>query len=68
MTAFVVEKSDEGYSEQWAMTIDDVSFTDRDLQHRVGRIVRVNQCTATLDCDSQKWRVAFELLRPPVNV
>lgn len=23
-----IEKTDEGYSEQWAMTIDDVSFTD----------------------------------------
>lgn len=24
------EKNDEGYTEQWAMTIDDVSFTDRE--------------------------------------
>jgi hypothetical protein len=35
---------------------------------RVGMIVRVNQHTATLDCDDQKWRVAFELLRPLVSV
>jgi len=45
-----------------------VTFIDKDLQHRVGLIVRVNQHTATLDCDAQKWRVAFELLRHLVDV
>ena len=45
-----------------------VTFIDKDLEHRVGLIVRVNQHTATLDCDGQKWRVAFELLRPLVSV
>jgi hypothetical protein len=44
-----------------------VTFTDKNLQHRVGLIVRVNQHTATLDCDGQKWRVAFELLRHLVD-
>lgn len=39
-----------------------VSFIDRDLQHRIGLIVRINQQTATLDCDGQSWRVAFSLL------
>jgi Holliday junction resolvase len=28
------EKTDEGYTEQWAMTIDDVSFTDREGNRR----------------------------------
>ena len=45
-----------------------VSFTDQHLQHRVGLIVRINQRTATLDCDGQTWRVAFGLLRPLVNI
>jgi len=45
-----------------------VTFIDKNLQHRVGLIVRVNQHTATLDCDGQKWRVAFELLRHLVEV
>ena len=45
-----------------------VTFTDKNLQHRVGLIVRVNQHTATLDCDGTKWRVAFELLRQLVEV
>ena len=39
-----------------------VSFIDRDLQHRIGLIVRINQQTATLDCSGQSWRVAFSLL------
>jgi hypothetical protein len=45
-----------------------VTFIDKNLEHRVGLIVRVNQHTATLDCDGQKWRVAFELLRHLVDV
>lgn len=45
-----------------------VTFIDKNLQRRVGLIVRVNQHTATLDCDGQKWRVAFELLQPLVDV
>ncbi|MFM2274200.1 MAG: hypothetical protein RL211_72 [Pseudomonadota bacterium] len=45
-----------------------VSFTDRDLQQRVGLIVRINQRTATLDCDGQTWRVAFGLLRHLVDI
>ena len=45
-----------------------VTFTDKNLQQRVGLIVRVHQHTATLDCDGQKWRVAFERLRHLVDV
>ncbi len=45
-----------------------VSFTDRNLKHRVGMIVRINQRTATLDCDGQTWRVGFSLLRPLVDI
>ena len=45
-----------------------VSFTDQNLQHRVGLIVRINQRTATLDCDGQTWRVGFGLLWPLVDI
>lgn len=45
-----------------------VSFTDRNLEHRVGLIVRINQRTATLDCDGQTWRIGFGLLRPLVDI
>lgn len=44
-----------------------VSFTDRDLQHRVGLIVRINQQTATIASDGQSWRVSYALLRPIVE-
>lgn len=45
-----------------------VSFTAQNLQHRVGLSVRINQRTATLDCDGQIWRVGFGLLRPLVDI
>ena len=44
------------------------SFTDQQLQRRVGLIVRINQRTATLDCDGQTWRVAFGLLHHLVDI
>lgn len=44
-----------------------VSFTDADLQHRLGVIVRINQQTATVSCDGRNWRVSFPLLRHVVN-
>ena len=45
-----------------------VSFIDQNLQHRVGLIVRINQRTATMDCDGQTWRVGFGMLRPIVDI
>ena len=45
-----------------------VTFTDKNFQRRIGLIVRINQQTATLDCDGQKWRVGFELLQHLVDV
>ena len=45
-----------------------VTFTDKNFERRVGLIVRINQQTATLDCDGQKWRVGFELLQHLVDV
>lgn len=44
-----------------------VTFTDKNFQRRVGLIVRINQQTATLDCDGKKWRVGFELLQHLVD-
>ena len=29
---------------------------------------RINQCTVTLHCDGQTWRVGFGLLRPLVDI
>ena len=44
-----------------------VSFTDSDLQHRLGVIVRVNQQTATVSCDGRTLRVSFPLLRHVID-
>ena len=42
---------------------DKVSFTDTYLQHQAGTITRINQRTATVDCEGGAgWRVPFAML------
>ena len=45
-----------------------VSFEGRDLNQRVGTIVRLNQKTATVSCDGLEWRVSFALLRHVIDL
>lgn len=46
-----------------------VSFEDRHLQTRIGTVVRINQKTATVDCENEPgWRVSFGLLRHVVDL
>ncbi|BEP50783.1 hypothetical protein [Variovorax sp. V116] len=45
-----------------------VSFTDQSLKRHVGKIVRINQRTATVHCDGRAWRVAFALLQHVTDV
>lgn len=45
-----------------------VAFDDRYLQPQIGTIVRINQRTATVDCDGHSWRVSFALLRHVLDV
>lgn len=47
---------------------DNVSFVDRDQHTHVGRVVRLNAKTATLECESGTWRVAFGLLQHLVDI
>lgn len=47
---------------------DSVSFLDRDHQPRLGRIVRLNQKTASLECDNGMWRVSYALLQHVVDI
>lgn len=47
---------------------DKVSFTDRYLQPQIGTIVRVNQRTATVDCNSSSWRVPFAMLHHVLDI
>lgn len=55
-----------GGHDETSFNADDL--TDKNFQRRVGLIERVNQQTATLDCEGQKWRVGFELLQHLVDV
>jgi hypothetical protein len=47
---------------------DTVSFVDRYEQTCVGRIMRMNVKTATVECDNGAWRVSFGLLKHVVDL
>lgn len=48
---------------------DKVSFTDKYLQPQVGTITRINQRTATVDCEGGAgWRVPFAMLRHVTDI
>jgi hypothetical protein len=48
---------------------DKVSFTDKYLQTQVGIITRINQRTATVDCEGGAgWRVPFAMLRHVMDI
>jgi len=48
---------------------DKVSFTDKYLQPQVGTIARINQRTASVDCEGgSSWRVPFAMLRHVMDI
>jgi hypothetical protein len=47
---------------------DTVGFTDKHLRQRVGTIVRLNDKTASLDCDGESWRVSWRILRKIIDL
>lgn len=48
---------------------DKVSFTDKYLQPQVGTIARINQRTASVDCEAgTSWRVPFAMLRHIMDI
>jgi len=48
---------------------DKVSFTDKYLQPQVGTIARINQRTASVDCDGgTSWRVPFAMMRHVLDI
>lgn len=48
---------------------DKVSFTDKYLQPQVGTIARINQRTASVDCEAgTSWRVPFAMLRHVMDI
>lgn len=46
---------------------DQVAFEDRYLHTHIGRIVRINARTATVEAEGSSWRVSFALLRPVID-
>lgn len=49
-------------------TGDMVAFEDRYRMPLVGKIIRMNQKTATIQADNGEWRVSFGLLRRVVDI
>ena len=48
---------------------DKVSFTDKYLQPQVGTIARINQRTASVDCEGgSSWRVPFAMLHHVMDI
>ncbi len=48
---------------------DRVSFTDKYLQPQIGTVARVNQRTASVDCDGgASWRVPFSMLNRVLEI
>lgn len=48
---------------------DKVSFTDKYLQPQIGTITRINQRTASVECDGGSgWRVPFGMLRHVIDI
>jgi hypothetical protein len=48
---------------------DKVSFVDRHLHARIGVITRVNQRTASVECEhASSWRVPFHMLRHVMDI
>ena len=48
---------------------DRVSFEDQHLRTRIGTITRINQKTATIECEGEPgWRVSFGILKHVIDV
>ena len=48
---------------------DRVSFTDKYLQPQVGTVTRVNQRTASVECDGgSSWRLPFSMLNHVLDI
>lgn len=61
------EKPAQGLGRHEVAVGDVVGFVDRQQRQRSGRIVRLNDRTVTLLCDTQPWRVAYALLHRVVD-
>ena len=58
----ITENVKEGLGRNEVAVGDQVGFFDRDGNERYCKVIRLNQKTVTLDCNKQKWRVAYSFL------
>ncbi|MEN9865533.1 MAG: hypothetical protein RL748_1123 [Pseudomonadota bacterium] len=47
---------------------DTVAFTDKYLHQRIGKVVRRNEKSVTVDCEGATWRVGWGLLSKVIDV
>lgn len=62
------EQKPQGLGRNEVSMGDVVGFLDRDRQQRIGKVIRLNDKTVTLQCGPGQWRVAYALLHRVLDV
>jgi hypothetical protein len=62
------EQKPQGLGRNEVAQGDVLGFVDRDQQQRIGKVIRLNDKTVTLQCDKGQWRVGYSLLHRVVDV
>lgn len=62
------EQKPQGLGRNEVATGDVLGFVDREQQQRIGKVIRLNDKTVTLQCDKGQWRVGYSLLHRVVDV
>jgi hypothetical protein len=62
------ENKSQGLGRNEVAIGDVVGFVDRDQNQRIGKIIRLNDKTVTLQCGAGQWRVAYVYLHRVMDV
>jgi hypothetical protein len=62
------EQKPQGLGRNEVARGDVLGFVDREQQQRIGKVIRLNDKTVTLQCDKGQWRVGYSLLHRVVDV
>lgn len=62
------EQKPQGLGRNEVALGDVLGFLDREQQQRIGKVIRLNDKTVTLQCDRGQWRVAYSFLHRVVDV
>jgi hypothetical protein len=62
------EQKPQGLGRNEVSMGDVVGFLDRDRQQRIGKVIRLNDKTVTLQCGPGQWRVAYSFLHRVLDV